>query len=130
MKIFFPLLMEHKFKRAFVLGTCSYPTPEDKGAFKWKASIALIKIIGGSAYQEFNGLGSFVASQDVNQIKWTLFRVPFLGNRDEKEVTATYTGSGKDGLFLSRKSIAGWVLREMGEGEESRWIGKCPVLSN
>lgn len=61
-----------------------------------------------------------------------MFRVLFLGNGDAKEVTATYTGSGKDGLFLSRKSIVGWVLGEMGEGEgeESRWIGKCPVLCN
>jgi hypothetical protein len=66
MKILFPLLIEYKFKRALVLGTCSYPAIEDKGAFKWKVSIALTKIIGGSAYQEFNGLGSFVASQDVN----------------------------------------------------------------
>jgi len=128
MKKLFPLLIEHKFRRALVLGTCSYPAPEDKGALKWKASVVLIKIIGGSAYQEFNGLGAFVASQDVSQIKWTLFRVPFLGNGNAAPVTATYTGSGKDGMTLSRKSIAEWVLQELGDGSE--WVGKTPVLCN
>lgn len=111
-----------------VLGTCSYTAPQDEGAIKWKLSVALIKIIGGSAFDEFNGLGSFVASQDPTQLKWTLFRVPFLGNGPVKPVNATYTGSGTDGMFLSRKSIAAWVLTEM--NVESRWVGKTPVLSN
>jgi hypothetical protein len=128
MKLIFPLLISNHFKRALVLGTCSFTAPEDKGALKWRASVVLIKIIGGSAFQEFNGLGAFVTSQDVAQIKWTLFRVPFLGNGPAAPVKATYTGSGQDGMFLSRKSIAAWVLSELGEG--SKWVGKAPVLSN
>ena len=110
------------------MGTCSYPAPEDLGGLKWKASVFLIKIIGGSAYQEFNGLGTFVASQDASKLKWTLFRVPFLGNGEAAPVKATYTGSGEDGMFLSRKSMAAWVLQEM--GEESEWIGKTPAINN
>ncbi|KAL1984024.1 hypothetical protein VTN96DRAFT_9621 [Rasamsonia emersonii] len=128
MKLIFPLLIANNFKRALVLGTCSFQAPQDKGALKWKASIILVKIIGGSAFEEFNGLGAFVTSQDVTQLKWTLFRVPFLNNGPEAPVTATFTGSGRDGMFLSRKSIAAWVLKEM--NEESNWIGKAPVLSN
>jgi len=128
MKKIFPLLIEHNFKRALVLGTCSFTAPEDKGAFKWTASVALIKIIGGSAFNEFNGLGAFVTSQDVSKIKWTLFRVPFLGNGEEKPVKATFTGTGEDGMFLSRKSIAAWVLAEI--GDESEWVGKAPAISN
>lgn len=128
MKRLFPLLIVNKFKRALVLGTCSFPADGDKGGLKWSASVALIKMIGGSAYQEFNGLGAFVTSQDVSSIKWTLFRVPFLGNGEVKPVTATFTGSGKDGMFLSRKSIAAWVLKEIHDNSE--WIGKAPVLSN
>jgi hypothetical protein len=128
MKLIFPLLIENHFKRAMVLGTCSFTAPEDKGALKWKASVILIKIIGGSAFQEFRGLGEFVTSQDVSKLKWTLFRVPFLGNGPEAPVRAAYTGSGEDGMFLSRKSIAAWVLNEM--NEDSSWIGKAPALSN
>lgn len=128
MKVLFPLLVTHKFKRAMVLGTCSFPAAEDKGALKWKLSVILIKIIGGSAYSEFNGLGAFVTSQDVSQLKWTLFRVPFLGSGPEAPVTATYTGAGDDGFFLSRKSMARWVLNEM--SDEFSWVGKAPVLSS
>jgi hypothetical protein len=128
MKFIFPLLIDNNYKRALVLGTCSFPAPQDKGGLKWKVSIILVKIIGGSAYQEFNGLGSFVSSHDPKELKWTLFRVPFLGNGAEAPVKATFTGSGDDGMFLSRKSIAVWVLAEM--SEDSTWIGKAPVLSN
>jgi hypothetical protein len=64
----------------------------------------------------------------VNSLKWTLFRVGSLGNGEERSVTATYTGSGKDGMMISRKSIASWVLREM--GEESEFVGKEPFICN
>jgi len=128
MKILSLLLIGNNFKRALILGTCSFTAPSDKGAWKWSASIVLIKIIGGSAYDEFRGLGEFVTTQDVSKIKWTLFRVPFLGNGEEKLVTATFTGTGKDGIFLSRKSVGTWVLKEL--GEESEWVGKAPLLCN
>lgn len=68
-----------------------------------------------------------MASTSVEDLKWTLFRVPFLGNGEAKSVTATYTGTGLDGFFLSRDSIAEWVLQEMKEGE---WIGQAPILCN
>jgi hypothetical protein len=82
----------------------------------------------GSGNQEFHGLGEFVSSQDVNALKWTLFRVGILGNGPAKPIVATYTGSGKDGMMLSRKSIAAWVLQEL--GTESAFIGKTPLLCN
>lgn len=126
MKLLFPLLIANNFKRAMVLGTPSYPTPEDKGGFKWRATVVLVKVIGGSAYEEFHGLGKLVSSYNPRELKWTLFRVPFLGNGDAAPVVATYTGSGKDGLFLSRKSIVAWTLQEM--GQDSEWIGKSPML--
>ncbi|KAM0809486.1 hypothetical protein AB5N19_09830 [Seiridium cardinale] len=128
LKTIFPLLIANNYKRAMVLGTPSFTAPQDAGALKWKLSVLLIKVIGGSAYEEFSGLGAVVSSYDTAQLKWTLFRVPFLGNGPEKPVNATYTGSGTDGMFLSRKSIAAWVLKEMNDGSE--WIGKTPVLSN
>lgn len=111
-----------------VLGTCSFTAPQDKGALKWKASIVLVKLIGGSAYDEFKGLGEFVTSQDVSQLKWTFFRVPFLNNGPVAPVTASYTGTGNDGMFLSRASLAAWVCDHV--SEDSEWVGKSPVLSN
>jgi hypothetical protein len=80
MKRRFPILVASHYKRAMVIGTYPYPAPLDNGSLKWKASVVLIKIIGGSAYDEFTGPGEFVASQDVSQLKWTLFGVPFLND--------------------------------------------------
>ncbi|KAJ6098220.1 hypothetical protein N7499_002594 [Penicillium canescens] len=121
MKRIFPILVATTTREQW----CS---EHDRGALKWKASIILIKIIGGSAYDEFKGLGAFVTSQDASQLKWTLFRVPFLNNGPDAPVTATYTGTGSDGMFLSRISLATWVSDQI--SEDSDWIGKAPVLSN
>ena len=128
LKEIFPVLVENKYRRAMILGTPSFPSPQDKGGLKWKATIIFVKLIGGSAYDEFKALGTYVAAQDVTQLKWTLFRVPFLTNGPDMPVVATYTGSGSDGITLSRKSLATWVLEEMGEGSE--WVAKAPLLSN
>ncbi|KAF1962647.1 hypothetical protein CC80DRAFT_521705 [Byssothecium circinans] len=128
MKRIFPILLANNYKRAMVVGTPSFPAPQDQGALKWKASVVLIKIIGGSAYDEFNGLGVFVSSQDASRIKWTLFRVPFLKNGPSAPVRAMFTGSGDNGMSLSRKGLATWVLDHM--AEDSEWVGKAPVLSN
>jgi hypothetical protein len=69
MKLIFPILIANNYKHAMVLGTCSYPAPQDKGGLKWKLCIALVKVVGGNAYQEFRGLREFIASQDVNQLQ-------------------------------------------------------------
>ncbi|KAI9733821.1 MAG: hypothetical protein M1818_007088 [Claussenomyces sp. TS43310] len=122
-----PLLVEHKYQRALILCTPSYHAPKDKGGLKWRLSVMLIKIIGGSAYQEFSGLGALVASQDTAALKWTIFRVGFLGNGEVKPVKATFTGSGEDGIGISRKSIAAWVLAEI---KEEKWVGEAPLLCN
>lgn len=123
----FPLLIKNDFQRALVLSTPSYVTSEDKGAFKWTAVVALIKVIGGSAFREVTGIGKLTASQPTGKLKWTLFRVPFLTNGNAGAVKASYTGTGQDGLTLSRKSMAAWVLNEM---TEDKWVGKAPLLSN
>lgn len=111
-----------------MLCTPSFVAPQDVGSVKWKMLVALIKVIGGSAYEEFSKLGGFVASQDAAQLKWTVFRVPMLGNGPEKPVHTTFAGSGHDGMLLTRKSIVAWVLKEM--KVESEWIGKAPLLTN
>jgi hypothetical protein len=128
MKCIFPILVANRFKRAMVLGTSAYTAPQDKGALKWKAVGVLIKLIGGSGYEEFRGIGECVSAQDVSQIKWTVLRVPFLSNGPAAIVKAAFTGSGEDGMSLTRKSLATWVVDQM--SEDSEWVGKAPVLSN
>jgi hypothetical protein len=67
------------------------------------------------------------ANEKQTKIPWTLFRVGFLGNGPAKPVTASYTGSGQDGIQITRKSIATWVLSNI---ESEKFVGKCPVISN
>lgn len=89
--------------------------------WKWKASIVLIKLIGGSAYEEIRGIGALTVSQPLAELEWTLFRVPFLTNGAAGAVDANYLGHGADALALSRKSMAQWLLSEL---LEPKWIGK------
>jgi len=65
--------------------------------------------------------------QDCLYVADCCTRVPILTNGAAKPVVATIAGSGEDGLLLSRKSFAVWLLKEL---EEGKWIGKAPVLSS
>ena len=127
MKLIFPLLEKYHYQRAMVLGTPSYPAAEDKSSLKWRVSVFLISTFFNDAYREFIGLGTFIASQKSSPVKWTLFRVPFLTNNEARPVTATYLGSGEDGMSLSRKSMAAWVAQEMVRDD---WAMKTPALFN
>lgn len=127
LKQLYPLLLENGFKRVLVLSTPSYTVPEDKGGLKWKGVVMLIKLIGGSAYEEITSFSALTASQPVDRLKWTIFRVPFLTNGAVADVTAGYTGDGNDSLTLSRKSMAKWVVQEI---QDEKWVGKAPFLSN
>ncbi|GAB7347494.1 hypothetical protein MBLNU459_g4400t1 [Dothideomycetes sp. NU459] len=124
-KLLTPLLVENNFRRALVLCTPSHHDPADKPAWKWKASVTLIKLIGGSAYQEMVAIGSGMTAQPVDKLAWTVFRVGFLTNGAAGPVEATYTGSGKDGMSISRESMVQWVLQE---AVEDKWVGKAPYI--
>ncbi|KAK0822427.1 hypothetical protein LTR73_009302, partial [Friedmanniomyces endolithicus] len=73
----------------------------------------VIKLMGGTVYQEINAMSRATATLLGNKVEWTLFRVPFLTNSDAKPVRAGFLGDGTDGLFLSRNSAAVWVLQEL-----------------
>lgn len=97
---------------------------------KWTLSTALIKLIGGSAFLEFSSIGILVSSWPTeveNALKWTIFRVPFLGHGDAKPVVASFKGSGLDGMFLNRKSMVDWVLAKIPKDD---WVGRAPCLSH
>ena len=122
----FSLLVTNHFTRALVLCTPTFHVREDRIGIKWKAAEYFIWAIGGSAFAEVTGIGA-VTMEQPEQLGWTLFRVPGLGNGDVAPVNACYLGEGQDGLFLSRKSMARWVLEEI---EARKWVGKAPHISN
>lgn len=73
-------------------------------------------------------VGEFVSSLAADYgVRWTLFRVGLLRNGPEAEVEATHLGSGKDVMWISRASVAGWVLDEV---TEEKFVGKMPYICN
>jgi len=72
-------------------------------------------------------MGRATAALDLDKVKWTFFRVPWLGTGEAQEVKAGYLGSGSDGMFLNRKSMAVWVLNE---AVENKWVGEAPMLNH
>lgn len=86
-----------------------------------------MKMFSHGQYAEMLGIGKFVTSLSVDEVKWTLFRVGLLTNGEEGNVEATHLGSGKDAMWISRASVAGWVLDEAVWG---RFVGEMPYICN
>ena len=134
-----------KIRRTLILNTCSYEHPSDGTRWIWRLLVRLIYKFQPDAYREIVATGKLTSTQPVDKIGWTLFRcvlgawseclhvanlylrVPFLTNGTAKPTVATIIGSGEDGLLLSRKSLAAWLVKEL---EEGKWVGKAPALSS
>ena len=110
-----------------ILGTPSWASSEDKRSLLWQMSIGSIALFFRDAYKDFVGIGNYVTSLPLSEIKWTLFRVPFLTDAAPSEVYAGPLGAPHISLKLSRASMANWLLQEI---DKAQWIGKTPCLSN
>lgn len=111
--------------RALLLATPSWLAPGEVKPLKWRVVTGMIWMLLGDAYRDINAIGDYVNSLAIDDLKWTVFRVPFLTNAEAKEVHGGDMESS--GLSLSRKSMVQWVMQEMGE---ERWVGKAPMLWN
>lgn len=79
-------------------------------------------------YKEMVSVGKAISSlSDTDGIRWGLFRIGGLTNKEEAPVNTTYLGSGLDNTWISRASVARWVLNEVVEGN---WVGKMPYICN
>ncbi|PBP17081.1 NmrA family protein [Diplocarpon rosae] len=133
LQILYPLLLQQSYTRILTLSTPSYSAPEDTRSLKWWAAINLyIRVFGGDSYDEIRGMAEATVALGES-VSWTVFRVPLLSGTElgtgEGEVNACYVGDkeGRDGLSLVRARLVRWVLGEM---EEGKWIGTCPLVSN
>lgn len=87
--------------------------------------IGMVRLFLGDAYRDINAIGDYANSLSVDEIKWTVFRVPMLSNAAPAEVHAGYMDSA--GTYLSRSSMVRWVIQEV---DEAKWVGKAPILWN
>ena len=124
----FPKLLANNVERLLVLCTPSFRCESDATSLKWWLGRGTIKLFSPGQYQEMIGIGEAVTALDVNdRAHWTLFRVGGLTDAEETPVKATYLGSGEDGTWISRASVARWVLDEAKEG---KWVGGIPYICN
>lgn len=65
---------ETKIKRCLCCTTPSFKLPQEKYSWIWRLMVFAIWLIGGSAYEEVNGIGRMVSALPLNEIEWTLFR--------------------------------------------------------
>lgn len=89
-----------------------------------------MKLFSSAQYQEMVSVGKAISSlSDTNTdgIQWGIFRIGGLTNKEEAPVNATYLGSGLDNTWISRASVARWVLNEV---VERNWVGKMPYICN
>lgn len=71
----FPLLTEaSSIRRCMILTTPSFKVPEDRWSLKWWLLVWLVKLMGGSAYDEVTGIGRIVTARSLDEVEWTLFR--------------------------------------------------------
>jgi hypothetical protein len=79
-------------------------------------------------YGEMISVGEYVTSLPAeDDIKWTLFRVGGLTNGEKLPVEATFLGTGKDGMWISRASVAEWVMEE---AIQEKWVRRIPYICN
>lgn len=79
-------------------------------------------------YGEMIHVGAYITTLPAEDgIKWTLFRVGGLTNGEMRPVNATFLGSGSDGMWISRASVAEWV---MDEAIQEKWVREMPYICN
>lgn len=83
--------------------------------------IAILRLVANPAYTEIRAVGTLTVSQPLEEVEWTLFRVPYLTNGAAGPVHAGFVGDAGDRMPLSRAGLAEWCLSELKEGQ---WIGK------
>lgn len=122
-----PKLIAHNIKRGLFLSTPSYSSPDDSWAPGWYVIITLLWLSLNWAYRDVVGFSEYIASQPVDKLRWTLFRLPNLRSGPARPVIATVKGKDKFNWNLERKGLAEWVLLEL---KQEKFVGKAPVIYN
>lgn len=121
------MLIEHHVQRGLFLSTPSYVVPKDQWSLMWYLTTGLMWLLFNNAWNDVVACSDYVASQPTSQLRWTLFRLPNLQNRDAGPAKTAFRGDGNDGWNLNRKTLAVWVLNEI---EQEKWVGEAPIVFN
>lgn len=121
------VMKEYGVKKIVVLGTNGVGSSREYSGwfFNWIVDHSSLKITFDDHY-EVQKLLEAEAEKD-GEFKWVDVRATGLSNGEKKEVKE-FGNEGKGvGWFVSRKSVAGFMLDAV---EGSQWDGQNPVISN
>jgi hypothetical protein len=83
-----------------------------------------VEVFAPRAYEDVVEIGKvFAALEDID---WTIARVPVLIQPREGHYVAGYIGDGTTNTWLPRPQFANFVLDEV---ERPKWIRKRPLIS-
>ena len=120
-------MKQQNVKRLIALGTPSIKDEHDHFSLIMSTLVTGISVLARSAYKDIVAVGQMIRAADPSELVWTIARVPFLDDREDRSVVAGYIGDGKVGFHLGRPAFAAFVLREL---EENQWCLKAPVISS
>ena len=121
------VMKEHGVKKIVVLGTNGVGSSRARSAWlsNWVVDHSNLKITFDDHYEVQKVLEE--AAEKDREFKWVDVRATGLSNGEKKEVKE-FGNEGKGvGWFVSRKSVAGFMLDAV---EGSRWDLQTPVISN
>jgi hypothetical protein len=121
-------LPRDKVPYVLALSTVSWPSPLDSFSLTVWFLVNFIWLVANGAYKEIIATGK-VFEQYGNDLPWTLYRVGFLSNGEEKGLaTAGYVGPEWTAT-TSKKDLAKWLVMEAElDKSERKWVGKTPAI--
>jgi len=121
-------LPSDKMPYVLALSTVSWHSPSDSFSLTVWFLVNIIWLMANGAYKEIITTGK-VFEQYGNDLPWTLYRVGYLSDREEKGLaTAGYVGP-KWTVGTSKKDLALWLVMEAElDKRERKWVGKTPAI--
>jgi hypothetical protein len=119
-------LRKYDYTRLLAISTASYKAPRDTFSLPVFLLVGIVYLLFNAAYREINAFSKLIAEIPEEELRWTMVRVPYLGNGKAKAVKAGFVGEGV-GLRVERDALAEWMV---GELEGGVWVGKAPAVGN
>lgn len=114
-------------KRLIMLGVPSMKDEHDKFSLAVSTMVTCVRTFAPNSYKDVVAIGETIRAADPHELVWTIARVPFLTDREDRSVVAGYIGDGKVGVRLPRPAFAAFML---GELEQNKWCHKAPLISS
>ncbi|PIL30905.1 hypothetical protein GSI_07074 [Ganoderma sinense ZZ0214-1] len=120
-------MKQHDVKRLILLGAPSIRDEHDRFSLTVTGMIAVVATLARNGYKDLVAVGKTIRAADPKDLVWTIARVPFLTDNEDRSAIAGYVGDGKFRIRLGRAAFAAFVL---GELEKNEWCHKAPLISS